>query len=314
MHHFPDSDAALLALQQRLGQLGYRFVTTTPASHARVLRRGGRQEAATLADVFGWSLPFAPGVLADDLRALLRAGGALDEDGPLDRSRVRVSSLGGRNYLHSAYPTTAGDAVFLGPDSYRFADVIAAELAARPPPAGARIVDIGTGAGVGAMTAAALCPTAAVTATDPNESALRLARINAAHAGLTMAFARTSGLAGVAGDFDVALLNPPYIVDGDGRAYRHGGGMHGAELSLELATEALGRLAPGGRAILYTGSAILDGRDPLREALEQAAERHRCAFRYREIDPDIFGEELDEPAYADVDRIAAVEAILTRAG
>ena len=118
----------------------------------------------------------------------------------------------------------------------------------------------------------------------------------------------------MSGRFDIALLNPPYIVDADERTYRHGGAMHGGQLSLDLATEALDRLADRGRLILYTGSAILDGHDPLRHALGEAARAHRCDLRYREIDPDVFGEELDDPAYADVDRIALVAAIFTRRG
>jgi hypothetical protein len=36
------------------------------------------------------------------------------------------------------------------------------------------------------------------------------------------------------------------------------------------------------------------------------------AMRYREIDPDVFGEELEMPAYRDVDRIALIAAIITR--
>ena len=77
--------------------------------------------------------------------------------------------------LHSAYPTAGEDAVFLGPDSYRFADLIGAELEPDVPPT-ARIVDIGTGAGVGAVTAASHCRGARVVATDINPLALRLAQ------------------------------------------------------------------------------------------------------------------------------------------
>ena len=33
------------------------------------------------------------------------------------------------------------------------------------------------------------------------------------------------------------------------------------------------------------------------------------AFIYREIDPDVFGEELDAPAYANAERIAAVALV-----
>ena len=74
------------------------------------------------------------------------------------------------------------------------------------------------------------------------------------------------------------------------------------------------RLAGGGRLILYTGSAIIGGADPLREALASALAVRGCSLRYREIDPDVFGEELDGPAYAEVDRIALVAAIATRGG
>ncbi|MET0251162.1 MAG: class I SAM-dependent methyltransferase [Novosphingobium sp.] len=314
LNAFDRSDAALLDLLAALRAEAYRFVTITPASHARVLARDTSRHARSLTDVFGWSLPFAPGFLPAGLDDLLQRSGMLDEDLPLHRSRVRVSTVGGSNYLHSAYPTSAEDAVFLGPDSYRFADLIADELTARPTSRCARVVDIGVGSGVGALTAASLSPGATILGTDPNPQALRLARINAAAACVSLDTFETSGLGGVDGSFDLALLNPPYIVDEDERAYRHGGGMHGGELSLSLATEALARLAPGGRLILYTGSAIVSGHDRLGAALSEAASTQECTLRYREIDPDVFGEELANPAYAEVDRIALVAAIFTRAG
>ena len=56
--------------------------------------------------------------------------------------------------------------------------------------------------------------------------------------------------------------------------------------------------------VLYTGVAIIGGVDAV---LEAARPRLRgWAWSYREIDPDVFGEELEQPAYGDVDRIAAV--------
>ena len=268
--------------------------------------------ARSLSDVFGWSLPFAPGFLPDAIEAALRAGGMLDTSSASHRADVRASTVRGRLFLHSAYPTSEEDAVFLGPDSYRFADLIAAELTARPLAGGARIVDIGVGGGVGLVTAAGLCPDAVLVATDPNPQALRLAAINAAAARFVLQTHETSGLTGVDGRFDLLLLNPPYIVDADERTYRHGGGMHGGQLSLDLATEALGRLAPGGRLILYTGSAIVDGRDALGDALAAAARAGGCRLDYRELDPDVFGEELDHEPYAAVDRIALVAGVFTR--
>jgi len=52
--------------------------------------------------------------------------------------------------------------------------------------------------------------------------------------------------------------------------------------------------------------------DELRAALERELPALGCTLRYRELDPDLFGEELDKPAYADVERIAAVGAVVER--
>lgn len=312
MNRLTGEDEALLSLSRRLALADYRFVTITPASHRRVVARRPGELARSLTDVFGWSMPFESELLPADLRDDLRAAGMLDEAMPACRSLVRVSTVRGGAYLHSAFPTSAEGAVFLGPDSYRFADLIADELEARSPPPSARIVDIGVGAGVGAITAALCCPSASIVATDVNPEALRLTRINAAARGIALETIETSGLEGVPGTFDVALLNPPYIIDHDGPTYRHGGAMHGGQLSLDLAGEALAKLSPSGRLILYTGSAIVQGNDALKAALLRAAHAHGCSCRYRELDPDVFGEELAQPQYADVDRIALVAAIFSR--
>lgn len=308
---FPDpADAALAALLGLLAARDYHFVTITPASHARVLARPDRGLARTIEDALGWNLPFAPGLLSGDIEQCLRAGGMIAREGELLRGTVRVSWLGDRLYLHSAYPTLARDAVFFGPDSYRFADLIAAELARRPAQSGARAIDIGCGAGVGALTLFDLLVEPRIVATDINPQALRFTRINAD--GAPLETVRSAGFENVEGSFDLITINPPYIIDGDGRSYRHGGGLHGGELALDLAGAATTRLSPGGRVILYTGSAIVGGRDGLRQALAAAATTHGCTLDYREIDPDIFGEELSGPAYADVDRIALVAAIISR--
>ena len=307
------ADAALLALLRLLAARGYSFVTPTPATHARVLARPDRSEARTLADMLGWSLPFAPGAIDREVESLLSTADMLEPAGDRLKSRLRVSRLHDRLYLHSAYPTEARDAVFFGPDSYRFADLIAAELADHPHREGARIVDIGTGSGVGAVVAATARPGARVTMTDINPAALRLARINAAAAGIDARAVESGDLAFLDGAIDIATANPPYIIDAGARAYRDGGGMHGGQISLDMARMATERLAPGGRLILYTGSAILAGADPLHAALAAMAEARGCTMRYREIDPDIFGEELDGPAYRDVDRIALIAAVIDRA-
>jgi methylase of polypeptide subunit release factors len=307
------ADAALLALLQILQVRGYRFVTTTPASHARVLARAPARSALDLRDVFGWSLPFDPDLLDAEIRELLAVADALEPlpDGRV-RSRYRVSELGGDLFLHSAYPTVSEDAVFFGPDSYRFAGLVREELRRDPPPPGNRLADIGAGAGVGAIAAAKVCPTLCVTMTDINREALRLAAINAAAARVRAECVQGAHLDGVSGSLDIVLANPPYIIDGAGRDYRDGGDMHGGGVGYEMAVAALDRLSPLGRLILYTGSAIVAGEDPLRQALARLAAETGFSLRYRELDPDVFGEELENPEYRDVERIALVGAVFSR--
>jgi methylase of polypeptide subunit release factors len=307
-----DAHSALLQLLRLLSAGGYRFVTPTPATHARVLARPNLQQGRDVRDLLGWSLPVPCADLDPRIADLLRQADALQEHGGLLISRVRVSSLHGQLFLHSAYPTDAEDSVFFGPDSYRFADLIAAELARAPLASGAHIVDMGAGAGVGGIVAGLASREACVTLTDLNPKALRLARINAAAAGLEVETIESDTLDQVADPIDLAVINPPYIIDKASRAYRDGGGMHGGEVPLDMARMAAERLAPGGRLILYTGAAIVGGRNPLCEAIGRVAEEIGLSFTCRELDPDVFGEELDQPTYADVERIALVGVTLQR--
>ena len=305
-------DAALLDLLRLLAERRYRFVTPTPATHARVVVRAGRGEARDLRDVLGWSQPFRVGAIDAQVAELLWAANAVEPEGDLLRATIRVSSLHERLFVHSAYPTDAADAVFFGPDSYRFADLIRAELAARPLGAGARIVDIGTGSGVGAIVAATRCTSPRVGMVDVNPAALRFAHINAQAAGIGAKTLLGNDLSSVSGARDLAVANPPYLIDEGERTYRHGGGARGGAVSLEMARMAVERLAPGGSLILFTGSAIVDGADALRADLERLAVTSGCTLAYNEIDPDVFGEELERPAYAGVERIALVSAVISR--
>lgn len=302
--------AALIDLLSFLKDRKYSFITPTPATHARILARAPHRRARDLRDIFGWSLRFDLNRLDPELLEILGRANAIEEHGNSLKSRFRVSSLGENLLLHSAYPTNQRDAVFFGPDSYRFARLISDELARCPQKDGARLVDIGTGTGVGGIVAAHLCPGLEILMTDINPLALRLARINARAAGVNARFHQTGNLSQIDGAFDLLLANPPYIMDPAGRAYRDGGGMHGAEVSLMMARQAVPQLSPGGRCILYTGSAIIDGRDELKDRLGALAEEQNCVIRYTEIDPDVFGEELANPAYADVERIALITAII----
>jgi hypothetical protein len=290
----------------------YAFVTPTPATHRRFLERN-RRPARDLRDVFGWNLPFAPELLPPSLlQALERAGLLAPAEDGLLRSKVRVATEGGLRFLHSAYPTDDPDSVFFGPDSYRFVRFLRAQL----PKIGAcgRLVDMGAGSGVGGIVAASLLPGAAIALLDVNPAALRFAAANAADAGVAVELVEGKGPGDVAGPVDLVIANPPYIMDEAERTYRHGGGMNGARLSLDWAVAAAARLSPGGKMLLYTGVSIVGGRDALREALEKALPPLGCTLAYEEIDPDIFGEELERPLYRDVERIVAVGAVIAKRG
>jgi len=303
-------DEALSALLGRLGSSGYCFVPPTPETHRRVVSRPHEAQTADLRDIFGWSLPFAREALAHDLFALLERSAMLQGSADRFRSKVRIASLGEALFLHSAYPTAGRDSVFLGPDSYRFVRFLDEELAGGPK--ARRLVDIGAGSGVGAIMAAHHLPDAQLLLTDINPLALRFARINARHNRVTVEALEGSGLEPVIGEIELAITNPPFIVDPASRAYRDGGAMHGAALSLAWTLAAAARLAPGGRVLLYTGSAIVGGEDRLEAALRDRLPALGCALRYAELDPDIFGEQLGEPGYEDVERIAAIGAVVAR--
>ena len=301
-----DADLALLALGRDLKVRGYDFITPSPATHAIVNGRPENAWARTLRDVLGWSRPFRRRDFDADLFSLMQRGGVLmrHEDGW--RSQVRVSTLGENLFFHSAFPTSAADAVFFGPDTYRFARAITAHVRHLPSPVH-RAIDVCSGAGPGAMVIAGLCPNADILMADINPSALRLSRINAALAGVTGASAVASDLfSGVQATFDLMVSNPPYLVDPSARTYRHGGGPLGAGLSLKLLENALSRLNPGGTLLLYTGSAVVDGADGFRAAAGACLEARGLEWSYAEVDPDVFGEELREAPYTSADRIAAV--------
>ncbi|MCY1395771.1 Release factor glutamine methyltransferase [compost metagenome] len=312
--HFCTTDLALLQLGRRLQADGYRFITPTPLTHERVNQRAGSQVAHTVRDVFGWSRPFAPGLLSLDEQRQLREAGVVQEQHGLWQSRVRWSSLDGVLFVHSAFPTRATDAVYFGPDSYRFAQLIHGHLQQTYIPI-RRVADIGCGAGVGAIIIARARREAQVLALDINPAALRMTAVNAALAEVAnVEVAASDLLQDVDGYFDLIVANPPYLADPLQRAYRDGGGTLGAGLSLRIVDQAMPRLAPGGSLVLYTGVAMVDGRDPFLDTLRTRLANPLFAWTYRELDPDVFGEELLTPGYQTVERIAVVALVVTRTG
>lgn len=297
----PQAQAALGALLAHLTAADYAFTSVTPATHRRVLRRPA-PERPDLRDAFGWNRPFDPALLPDALDQALHNAHVLHGHDGLVRSRVRASTVDGGLYLHSAFPTREEDAVFLGPDTYRFVRLLRQRLA------GARlghVADLGAGAGVGGLSLCRFASVGSLALVDVNPRALDLARANAAFAGAPAREVLAGDLREVGRAFDLVVANPPFI-GGSGKTYSDGGGGQGAEVPIAWIDMALDCLAPGGRLLMYTGSPVRADGDPIAAAAQAVAAERRAQLSYEEIDPDIFGSQLNDPDYAQVERIAAV--------
>jgi SAM-dependent methyltransferase len=305
------SATALVALLAFLREQKYRFVTATPATHGRVNRRTGNERAQSVRDVFGWSRPFARDLLPEPLFDVLTGGCIILEGDAGWQSFVRASSLDEDIFLHSAFPTSSADAVFFGPDTYRFARAIKANLS--EPRLVRRALDLGCGSGAGGVVLAKNSVCRELVLSDINNSALQLACVNADAAGVHDVRTTYSDLFDqLDGEFDLIVANPPYLNDPLQRTYRHGGGALGSDLSLRIALGAKDKLASGGSLLLYTGSPIVAGVDHFKRAIERAFSGSGILLSYEEIDPDVFGEELEGDTYGHVDRIAAVVLTVQR--
>ena len=128
-----------------------------------------------------------------------------------------------------------------------------------------RILDVGTGSGVIALSLAANFPEATVTATDISEDALALARENAERLGLTNRVEFLTGdlLTYVNHVYDLIVANLPYVAVPDrvalSREVLHDpevalfGGERGDEVVRRLIEAAPAKLKPGGLLALELG-------------------------------------------------------------
>src|SRR5690606_15645435 len=300
---------ALLYLLAFLKQQDYQFTTITPLSHQRILNRKKNEiyKRRTLQDIFGWNLNFKKTDLDSALFALLQEHQLLQVQEDQYLSQVRVSSLDNEIFIHSVFPTTQQDAVFFGPDTYRFVYHLKQYIAAQPRPF-KRAVEICCGTSAAAISIARQFPDVnEIRVADLNPKALLYSQINISFAGLNHIQPVQSNLfSNLEGQFDLIFANPPYLIDPEQRQYRHGGhALDGCELSFRIIKEGLQRLNSGGGLFLYTGVTVTEHGNLFLQHLQDLMKQHQnITWSYQEIDPDIFGEELEQPAYQHVERIA----------
>ncbi|MGN6130090.1 MAG: DUF7059 domain-containing protein [Nocardioidaceae bacterium] len=184
----------------------------------------------------------------------LCVGGLLERSVAEVRARVDVRPYADEEHdwwvVSDLTPGLDGAPVRVGPDhvlGISSASTSLAQLTVREPVG--RALDLGTGCGVQALHLAGHART--VVATDVNERALAMTRLNAALNGLTLDVRAGSLFTPVAGDaFDLVVTNPPFVVSpgtGERLVYRDSG-LPGDEMVRRVVTGVPRHLAPGGRA------------------------------------------------------------------
>jgi release factor glutamine methyltransferase len=152
-------------------------------------------------------------------------------------------------------------------------------------PAGASVLDVGTGSGAIALALKHERPDLQLTGSDLSEAALELARANALVLGLDVRFEHADLLAGLSDEFDAVLANLPYVAESE-RAV--------------LAPEIL-RHEPAGA--LFAGP---DGLVQIRALLASLAERARVHLVALELGAG------QAPAVAELVRAAGFGSVVAR--
>jgi release factor glutamine methyltransferase len=152
------------------------------------------------------------------------------------------------------------------PETEQLVEIIQSRIENRK----SRIVDVGTGSGVIALSLAAKFPETEILAVDISDDALALAQENAARLNLSaqVQFLRSRLLENIEGAFDLIVANLPYISTQDRHTLSDEvshdpeialfAGARGDELVRELIAQAPSRLQPAGMVALEIGTGQSD--------------------------------------------------------
>ena len=119
------------------------------------------------------------------------------------------------------------------------------------------VLDMGTGSGIQAVTAARKAEVSRVVAVDINPRALEATRLRAVEAGILskMEFVRSDLFEEVDGRFDWIVFNPPYLPSEAGlEDPTWAGGERGAEVTERFLAAARDHLRPEGKILLIYSS------------------------------------------------------------
>ncbi|MBS1132097.1 MAG: [protein release factor]-glutamine N5-methyltransferase [Proteobacteria bacterium] len=127
-----------------------------------------------------------------------------------------------------------------------------------------KVVDLGTGSGIVAISLALESPAATVVAVDLSAEAISVARNNAGRLGARIDFRQGDWFSPLAGEhFDLIVSNPPYVADGDPHLALNGlpfeprmaltDGADGLSCIRHIVADAADHLAPGGWLLFEHG-------------------------------------------------------------
>lgn len=127
-----------------------------------------------------------------------------------------------------------------------------------------RVVDLGAGSGIVAISLALECPAATVFAVDLSADALGVARNNAGRLGARVEFREGDWFSPLNGEcFDLIVSNPPYVADGDPHLVLNGlpfepqmaltDGADGLDCIRRIVDDAPAHLSPGGWLLFEHG-------------------------------------------------------------